>query len=401
MIYKLKDLGELKNGANYPKGSYGNGIKIVNVKDLFPSHFIQYDELKELDRNALKNPEQYSLNHGDILFTRSSLVQSGTGMCAMIDNPNEIIIFCGFIIRFRPDLNKINPYYLTYLLRSSKYRTMFVQFAAQTTITNLNQKSLGEIEVDIPELEYQNKIADILYVIDRKRKNNDSINRNLLEQAKSLYQSWFVDYEPFEGVQPDNWIVGTVDDLAKEIVCGKTPSTKKEEYYGEDMPFVTIPDMHDCVYAVTTARSLSDLGVESQKKKTLPKNSICVSCIGTAGLVVLLPRECQTNQQINSIIPKNDYSPYYIYLLMSTMSETINKLGQGGSTIVNLNKAQFGKMEVAVPSMKAMKEFDGIVKPLFETILSNQYENIKLVELRDSLLPKLMLGELDVSDVNI
>lgn len=196
------------------------------------------------------------------------------------------------------------------------------------------------------------------------------------EQAESFYQSWFINYEPFEGVRPDVWIDGTVDDLSKEIVCGKTPLTKREEYYGEDIPFVTIPDMHDCVYTVTTARSLSDLGVESQKKKTLPKNSICVSCISTTGLVVLLPRGCQTNQQINSIIPKNDYSPYYIYLLMSTMAEKINKLGQGGSTNVNLNKAQFGKMEVAVPSKKTIKEFDGIVKPLFETILSNQYENI-------------------------
>ncbi|WFM82597.1 restriction endonuclease subunit S [Streptococcus ruminicola] len=185
------------------------------------------------------------------------------------------------------------------------------------------------------------------------------------------------------------------------MVCGKTPSTKVSEYYGDDVPFITIPDMHGNTYAITTERYLSAYGAESQKKKTLPKNSICVSCIGTAGLVTLTARESQTNQQINSIIPKEDYSPYYIYLLMETLSVIINNLGQSGSTIVNLNKAQFGKISIVIPSVEAMKSFDLLVAPMFEAILSNQGENNKLAELRDSLLPKLMSGELNVSDIDL
>ena len=159
--------------------------------------------------------------------------------------------------------------------------------------------------------------------------------------------------------------------------------------------------MHGCVYTVHTERMLSELGADSQRKKTLPKNSICVSCIGTAGLVALLPEPSQTNQQINSIVPKTNYSPYYIYLMMNTMAETINKLGQAGSTIVNLNKTQFGKMEVMIPSLSVMADFDEIVEPMFNAILSNQIENIRLSDLRDSLFPKLMSGELDVSDLEI
>jgi type I restriction enzyme S subunit len=159
--------------------------------------------------------------------------------------------------------------------------------------------------------------------------------------------------------------------------------------------------MHNCIYALSTERCLSKLGAESQIKKTLPKNAICVSCIGTAGLVVLVPTESQTNQQINSIIPKSGYSSYYIYLLMQTMSEKINRLGQSGSTIVNLNKAQFGLMEALVPSMSCMTNFDSIVNPLFEKILLNQRENQLLSALRDTLLPKLMNGEIDVSNVQI
>ena len=227
------------------------------------------------------------------------------------------------------------------------------------------------------------------------------LNKNLLQQAQAMYKSWFIDYEPFDGYRPADWIIGTIDDFAKEVVCGKTPSTKVKEYYGSDVPFITIPDMHGNTYVVTTERYLSNYGAASQAKKTLPPNSICVSCIGTAGLVTLVASESQTNQQINSIIPKDEYSPFYIFLLMQTLSEVINKLGQSGSTIVNLNKAQFGKIKVTVPSVSNMKTFDATVAPLFALILANQKENIHLSSVRETLLPRLMSGELDVSDLNL
>ena len=270
-----------------------------------------------------------------------------------------------------------------------------------TTIPSLRTETLNRIELEIPSLDDQQAVLDVLNPLDEKIKLNEKINDNLLQQARTLYQAWFVDYTPFNGVRPSDWIDDTIDGLAKEVICGKTPSTKVSEYYGNDIPFITIPDMHGNTYAVTTERYLSLYGAQSQPKKTLPRNSICVSCIGTAGLVTLTAQESQTNQQINSIIPKEGYSPYYIYLLMETLSVIINNLGQSGSTIVNLNKAQFGKIAVVIPSIEIMKSFDEIVSPMFESILLNQEENIKLAELRDSLLPRLMSGELDVSELDI
>lgn len=227
------------------------------------------------------------------------------------------------------------------------------------------------------------------------------LNKNLEQQAQAIYRSWFVNFEPFDGTKPDDWSDGTIDNLGTEIICGKTPSTKKSEYYGGNTPFITIPDMHGCVYIVSTERYLSDAGVASQPKKTLPPNTVCVSCIGTAGLVTLVSEESQSNQQINSIIPQKGISVYYIYLLMQTLAETINKLGQSGSTIVNLNKTQFGKIQVMIPSKHVLQDFDSLCRPLFDTILSNQKENINLSELRDALLPKLMSGELDVSNIEL
>lgn len=275
-----------------------------------------------------------------------------------------------------------------------------VQYNEGTTIPSLRTETLNRLEFDIPPIEYQKEVLSYIDPIDRKIAINTEINENLEQQAQALFQSWFVDYEPFNGIRPSDWIDGTIDDLAKEIICGKTPSTKISEYYGTDIPFITIPDMHGYTYAVSTERCLSSLGAKSQHKKMLPRNSICVSCIGTAGLITLTAYRSQTNQQINSIIPKDGYSPYYIYLLMQTLSVVINSFGQSGSTIVNLNKAQFGKISVVIPSISVMAAFDEIVSPMFEMICSNQEENIKLAKLRDSLLPQLMSGELVVSDID-
>lgn len=159
--------------------------------------------------------------------------------------------------------------------------------------------------------------------------------------------------------------------------------------------------MHDKVYVIKTERYLSEEGANSQIKKLLPRNSICVSCIGTAGLVALVNESSHTNQQINSIIPKENVSPYYVYSLMKTLKNKIISLGQCGSTIVNLNKVQFSKLEVLIPTEQSMSEFDQRVKPMFEQINLLQLENEKLSSLRNSLLPKLMSGEIDVDSIEL
>lgn len=293
-----------------------------------------------------------------------------------------------------------NNNFLFYLLKY--YMPQLINKETGTVFGSVNRNDINKLEINIPkEVDIQKKISTILSLIDDKIEENEKINKNLEQQAQALYQSWFINYEPFDKCRPSDWKDGIIDDLAKQIICGKTPSTKKNEYYGGDIPFITIPDMHNCVYNVITNRYLSAAGVALQARKTLPKNSVCVSCIGTAGLVTLVSENSQTNQQINSIIPKENISPYFIYLLMNTLSETINKLGQSGSTIVNLNKTQFGKINIIIPTKKVLKDFNNVCSPLFEMILANQKENIKLIYLKDTLLPKLISGEIDVSNIDL
>ena len=306
---------------------------------------------------------------------------------------NDVLVFQG-------NLN-VDKDFLYYILANDDFFVYSLATSKGTKMPRGDKKSIMQYELQLFDIKTQKRIASILKVLDKKIELNNAINKNLEQQAQAIFKAWFVDFEPFNEEMPSDWIIGTVDDLGTEIICGKTPPTKKKEYYGGNTPFITIPDMHGCVYNVSTERYLSAAGVALQPKKTLPPNTVCVSCIGTAGLVNLVSEKSQSNQQINSIVPKEGISAYYIYLLMQTLSETINKLGQSGSTIVNLNKTQFGKIQVAIPSEQVLCNFDTLCKPLFEMILSNQKENIELANLRDALLPKLMSGELDVSDIDL
>ncbi len=394
---KIADLGTVIGGATPSTKRleyYENGsIAWITPKDLstFRGRYIRRGE-RNITEIGLKSCSTQLLPKNTVLFSSRAPI----GYIAIAEN--ELCTNQGFKSVI-PNENT-DPLFLYYLLKYNKNK--IESMGSGTTFKEVSGNTLKNIVVSVPrDKKVQEQISSILGAIDDKIEANEKINNNLEQQAQAIFKSWFIDFDPFDGIRPSDWIIGTIDNLGSEIICGKTPSTKKKEYYGSDMPFITIPDMHGCVYNVVTEKYLSIAGIASQSKKTLPPNSVCVSCIGTAGLVTLVSEKSQTNQQINAITPKEGISPYYVYLLMKTLSKIINKLGQSGSTIVNLNKKQFSKIQVIIPSRSILCNFDILCNPLFEMILSNQRENIRLVNLRDILLTKLMKGELDVSNINL
>jgi type I restriction enzyme S subunit len=205
----------------------------------------------------------------------------------------------------------------------------------------------------------------------------------------------------FDYYQEDADVSCTINDLAEEIVCGKTPSTSYKEHYGEDIPFITIPDLHNSPVIVRTERYLSNIGAETQKKKTLPAHSICVSCIATPGLVSLTSELSQTNQQINSIICKKSIPPLYVYYLMRSSSDVIINLGSSGSATLNLNKTQFSQIKINILAPIEMLNFNNETKYILQLIELNSKTNVILESLRDMLLPLLMSGEIDVSKLDL
>jgi type I restriction enzyme S subunit len=310
-------------------------------------------------------------------------------------------------------------------LRSQLSQHLIRTWATTTVQATFNLRDLARLPIPIPPASLRERITHILGILDDKIELNRRMNETLEAIAQAIFKSWFVDFDPVRvlsgqmpqkppfltaealrkagfsdrlqasalGEIPEGWQSGCISDLGA-VICGKTPPTSDAENYGTGIPFVTIPDMHGKVLVTDTERSLSAIGAATQPTKTLPPYAICVSCIATIGLVALTSEPCQTNQQINSVVPSESHTSFYCYFALRDLVHEIQSRGSGGSVVLNLNKTQFASLPVLLPSRVAEFSFKEIVRPIFEKILANIYESRTLAALRDALLPKLLSGEL-------
>jgi len=167
------------------------------------------------------------------------------------------------------------------------------------------------------------------------------------------------------------------------------------------MPFIKTPDMHGNMFVLEVGEYLSKGGADSQNSKTLPENSICVSCIGTVGIVSITSCPSQTNQQINSIVLKNESTREFLYFALLDLKETIQKYGATGATMANLNKGKFESLDLSCPNVTLLNAFRERVEDIFNNIRTLLRKNINLRKTRDLLLPKLISGEIDVEKLDI
>lgn len=202
------------------------------------------------------------------------------------------------------------------------------------------------------------------------------------------------------GEIPEGWRVGSIKEIGN-VVTGKTPNTKIKKYYNGIIPFITIPDIHNKIYITKTERTLSELGNNCQKEKRLPQNTIVVSCIATVGLVGITTRPSQTNQQINAIILNNEETLFYFFNYLKRIKTKLILIGSSGTATLNINKSIFEKIEIIIPKLEIMINFNKKLKNIYLKIKLLQEETEKLIEVRDYLLPKLMNGEIDVSNLKI
>ena len=339
--------------------------------------------------------------------------------------------------------------YVYYLLKSIDFQ----RFNVGTGVPTLNRNHLSSVLVK--NLEYKNEkvIAKILGDLDEKIHLNNQINQTLESIAQAIFKSWFIDFEPVRakiaakqegkdperaamcaisgktqaeleqmaaddfaelqataalfpdelveselGTVPKGWSVQKIKDFGR-VICGKTPSKSIAEYYGNDIPFIKIPDMHHDVFVLDSFEKLSEKGSNSQANKILPRGSICVSCIATVGKVIITHQPSQTNQQINSIVPDLPIYTYFLYFLMGEKERLFHDLASGGSATLNMNTSTFSNVDILMPNSKIIEAYDGVVSRIFDEILHNLKLSFLLSDMRDTLLPKLLSGELDVSDL--
>lgn len=399
---KFGDICEFNPKETIKKGTLAKKISMDKITP--KSKFIGSYELDAFSSGS-------KFRNDDILMARiTPCLQNGKISKVTILEENEVAFGSTEFIVLRANHDIADFDFLYYLSICDFVKSKAIKSMSGTSGRQRVQNDiLINTSISLPPLKTQKQISKILSSLDDKIELNKKINNTLEEMAQAIFKNWFVDFEPFKdgefveselGLIPKGWEVKELKEVSKNIICGKTPSTKDNTNFGVDIPFITIPDMHDKLYVTKTKRYLSKKGAENQKNKYIEPDSICVSCIATAGLVVLNSEISQTNQQINTIECTRD-KVQYLYFRLKSLENFIKILGSSGSTTNNLNKEQFSKIKIIYPTEKNIMEFNNSVQGIFEKILVSQKEIQTLKNTRDTLLPKLMSGEISTQYIEV
>ena len=306
---------------------------------------------------------------------------------ALLDGYDGAIISQAYTVFEVIDHEQLLPEYLMMWFRRPEF-DRYARFHSHGSAREIfDWDELCDVMLPVPSITRQREIVAEYETLSNRIRLNEQMIEKLEATAQALYRKTFIENIDKQNLPP-GWRMGKIQDFG-EVVTGKTPSTLDESNFGDYMPFVTIPDMHNGFYVIKTERGLSKKGVTIQANKIVPKNSVCVSCIGTSGLVVITPKDCQTNQQINTIVPQKEYALEFIYFTCCGLEKIIAEYGMGAAVLNNLNKSEFENLRVIIPLDSMMLKFHEQVSPVFNVIYLKQQENIKLTELQSLLLAKM------------
>lgn len=380
---------------------------------LTPGNFEAEGGLKfraEKDRSyAGPYPAEFRLAAGDLIVVMTDLTQEARILGAAAFVPDTITCLhnqrLGKIANL--DAGRLDRRFAYYVFNSRGFREAVKATASGSTVKHTAPGRICAYSFRLPPLPIQRRIASILGAYDDLIEVNRRRIAVLEEMARRLFDEWFVHFrflgheghEMVEAEQqhsPAGWRESALREIGK-VITGKTPSKATSAFFAGEIPFVKIPDMHGQAFVLTTFDHLSAEGANSQANKTVPKDAICVSCIGTVGLVSITTEECQTNQQINSIILRSQYLREFVYFSLKSMKKQLINLGSNGATMGNVNKEKFQSMMICVPPAMLLKRYHEMVAPMFNGMLNYSRQTRALTESRDLLLPRLISGDLPLS----
>jgi len=302
----------------------------------------------------------------------------------------------------------VDARYLYYWVTRQDFTDYLSLHAKGAAYPAVSAEDIGNGEIDLPPLQVQQRIAGILSAYDELIENSQRRIKIMESMTRALYREWFVRFR-FPGHEnhprvasslgeiPQGWEVKAIKNFGK-VITGKTPSKANDAYFGKDVQFLKTPDMHGSMFILNTNERLSSSGAASQANKTLPAGTICVSCIGTIGVVSITTEECQTNQQINSVVLASPVSREFLFLRLQDAKQALENLGSNGATMGNVNKGKFETMEIVSPPFDLLTRYHQIAKPMFTQILAfaSQIQNLRRT--RDLLLPRLLSGQIHVEE---
>ena len=367
----------------------GANLKGYKVTDNI-TKFVTEEKARSLSRSIA--------HRGDVIVTISGTI----GQIAYIPEDSLYDEYLCSQRQFRVSFDSSMVYvpYLVFYFHTFEGQNKILSFANQTGVPALSQplKNFKKIRLCLPSLQEQRRIASIVETINDKIENNIKINDNLQQQAAALFESWFVNYDPWDGVQPSEWEYAPLGSFV-EIKRGGSPRPIQDFLSDSGLRWLKISDVTSLSspFVLEIKEHIKEEGL--RKTVFLHAGELVLSNSATPGIPKILDVDtCIHDGWL--YFPKSELSKYYLYLFFKHIRKELVALGNG-SVFTNL-KTDILK---AFPATKAdeatLKEFDALVTPLFDAMLNADRENFKLAAMRDALLPKLMSSEIDVSEVEL
>ena len=384
-------LGEHVRGATpstKDESNYGGDIAWITPKDLstLKGRFIAHGE-RNITEKGLNSCSTQMMPANAVLFSSRAPI----GYVAIAKNP--VCTNQGFKSLVANADN--DPMFLYYLLKYNK--DAIEAMGSGTTFKEVSGSTMRGIRVRVPVSKAeQQRIASVLAALDSKIENNDKINDNLEQQAQALFQELFI-----ENADPE-WREGTISDLGT-VVGGSTPSKSKPEYYTEHgIAWITPKDLsvNKSKFITHGENDITELGLKNSSASIMPEGTVLFSSRAPIGYIAIAAGEVTTNQGFKSVIPRPAIGTPFVYYFLKNALPTIEGMASG-STFKEVSGSTMKIVPAFIPDDETLARFTEFCSPIFEQQQMLERQNQSLAALRDSLLPKLMSGEIDVSDVSI
>jgi len=457
----LGELGSFKNGANFNKNSYGHKYPIVSVKNLFRGRFVTTDGLDALKEGAISKVDEYYIEKGDLVFARSSVKRDGAGQVAIVRDIPDNCIFSGFTIRFRLfDKSRVNPMFLLYLFKSPEYRELFTRIATGTTISNLSQKILSDIKVNLPSKSAQDLIVKQIDDLDTKTELNYQINQTLELMAQVLFKSWFVDFDPVidkalnDGVEvsdfpaqlqakaklrinfrnsedyrplpneilnlfpsefvnsrigwvPKGWQVSNIDETCSHIIDhrGKTPKKLGGDWAEEGFSAISAKNVKgNQIVRPETIRYVDEALYRKWMKVPLQPKDIIMTSEAPMGEMFFLADKADylLSQRLYGMRADEEKTTgeYLNYWLQTVIARADLEGRATGTTVTGIRQVELKKVTVLLPDLAISNKFSELAGQYLLQKELNNNQRTSLEETRDYLLPNLITGKVQLGKVS-
>ena len=373
-----------------------SGVPVLNGSNL-EGFSLSEKTFRYVTRKKADSLNKANAHRGDIVITHRGTL----GQIVFIPQDSKYDRYVISQSQFRVRCNdKVLPEYLVYYFHTPIGQHKLLSNASQVGVPALARPSstFQQIEVVLPELSIQKCVVEIISTIQKKIVNNQELNDNLQQQAAALFESWFVNYDPWDGVQPSEWKNAPLGSFV-EIKRGGSPRPIQDFLSDSGLRWLKISDVTSLSspFVLEIKEHIKEEGL--RKTVFLHAGELVLSNSATPGIPKILDVDtCIHDGWL--YFPKSELSKYYLYLFFKHIRKELVALGNG-SVFTNLKTDILKAFPATKADESALKEFDALVTPLFDAMLNADRENFKLAAMRDALLPKLMSSEIDVSEVEL